>query len=119
MEALRGVVKARYVGESSMWAWRLHEDAVRRRGERLDEVRLSMQDQYSLQQREEEREMFGLLADGVSAASGEELDLFGDGTPSPPTGRLRHMDQPCANGASADCWSSSLQVGTRTCPPDG
>ena len=65
MEALHDVVKAgkaRYLGASSMWAWRfakLQHTADTHGWTRF----VSMQDQYSLIQREEEREMFGLLAD--------------------------------------------------------
>ncbi len=70
MEALHDVVKAgkvRYLGASSMWSWRfakLQAAADLHGWTRF----VSMQDQYSLIQREEEREMFGLLADqGVGA----------------------------------------------------
>lgn len=65
MEALRDVVKAgkaRYLGASAMWAWqfgKLQHTADLHGWTRF----VSMQDQYSLMQREEEREMFGLLAD--------------------------------------------------------
>jgi 1-deoxyxylulose-5-phosphate synthase len=72
MEALHDVVeagKARYLGASSMWAWqfaKLQHVAELNGWTRF----ISMQDQYSLMQREEEREMFGLLADqGVSSIS--------------------------------------------------
>src|SRR3954447_6102639 len=65
MEALDDVVKAgkaRYVGASSMWAWRFAK--LQHAAERHGWTRfISMQDQYSLLAREEEREMFGLLAD--------------------------------------------------------
>jgi 1-deoxyxylulose-5-phosphate synthase len=65
MEALHDVVKvgkARYIGASSMWAWQFSKMQY------IAELRgwskfVSMQDQYNLMQREEEREMFGLLAD--------------------------------------------------------
>jgi 1-deoxyxylulose-5-phosphate synthase len=65
MEALHDVVKsgkARYIGASSMWAWQFSKMQY------IAELRgwtkfVSMQDQYSLMQREEEREMFSLLAD--------------------------------------------------------
>src|SRR6188508_2138422 len=65
MEALHDVVKAgkaRYLGASSMWAWQFSKMQY------VAELHgwtkfISMQDQYSLMQREEEREMFGLLAD--------------------------------------------------------
>lgn len=65
MEALHDVVKAgkvRYLGASSMWAWqfaKLQHTAELHGWTRF----VSMQNQYSLMQREEEREMFGLLAD--------------------------------------------------------
>ena len=64
MEALHDVVKAgkvRYVGASSMWAWQFAtmQHAAQAHGWTRF---VSMQDQYSLTQREEEREMFGLLA---------------------------------------------------------
>jgi 1-deoxyxylulose-5-phosphate synthase len=65
MEALHVVVKAgkaRYLGASSMRAWRFAK--LQHAAERNDWTRfVSMQDQYSLMQRGEEREMFGLLAD--------------------------------------------------------
>jgi aryl-alcohol dehydrogenase-like predicted oxidoreductase len=65
MEALYDVVKAgkaRYIGASSMWAWqfaKLQHAADLGGWTRF----VSMQNQYSLVQREEEREMFPLLAD--------------------------------------------------------
>ncbi len=65
MEALHDVVKAgkaRYIGASSMWAWQfatLQHAAERSPGTKF----VSMQNQYSLVEREDEREMFGLLAD--------------------------------------------------------
>ncbi len=65
MEALHDVVKAgkaRYLGASSMWAWqfaKLQHAADLHGWTRF----VSMQNQYNLMQREEEREMFGLLAD--------------------------------------------------------
>lgn len=65
MEALHDVVEAgkvRYLGASSMWAWqfsKLQHTAQLHGWTKF----ISVQDQYSLTQREEEREMFGLLAD--------------------------------------------------------
>ncbi len=65
MEALHDVVKAgkaRYLGASSMQAWqfaKMQHIAQANGWTRF----VSMQDQYSLLQREEEHEMFGLLAD--------------------------------------------------------
>jgi aryl-alcohol dehydrogenase-like predicted oxidoreductase len=65
MEALHDVVKAgkaRYIGGSSMWAWQFSK--MQYVAELHGWTRFaSMQDQYNLMQREEEREMFGLLAD--------------------------------------------------------
>jgi len=65
MEALHDVVKAgkaRYLGASSMWAWQFA--TMQHAAELNGWTRfVSMQNQYSLLQREEEREMFGLLAD--------------------------------------------------------
>jgi len=65
MEALHDVVKAgkaRYIGASSMWAWQFAK--MQHAAERHGWTRfVAMQNQYSLMQREEEREMFGLLAD--------------------------------------------------------
>jgi aryl-alcohol dehydrogenase-like predicted oxidoreductase len=65
MEALHDVVKAgkvRYLGASSMHAWQFAkmQEAARRHGWTPF---VSMQNQYSLMMREDEREMFGLLAD--------------------------------------------------------
>ena len=65
MEALDDVVKAgkaRYVGASSMWAWQFAK--MQHAADVHGWTRfVSMQNQYNLMQREEEREMFGLLAD--------------------------------------------------------
>ncbi|THV30004.1 aldo/keto reductase [Glycomyces paridis] len=65
MEALHDLVKAgkvRYIGASSMWAWQFAK--MQHAADLGGWTRfVSMQDQYSLLQREEEREMFGLLAD--------------------------------------------------------
>ena len=64
MEALHDVVKAgkaRYIGASSMWAWQFA--TMQHAADRHGWTRfVAMQDQYSLMQREEEREMLGLLA---------------------------------------------------------
>jgi aryl-alcohol dehydrogenase-like predicted oxidoreductase len=71
MEALDDVVKAgkaRYIGASSMWAWQFSKMQYVAKLHGWTKF-ISMQDQYSLMQREEEREMFGLLADQESGAS--------------------------------------------------
>ncbi len=65
MEALHDVVKAgkaRYLGASSMWAWQFAKLQHVARSNGWTPF-VSMQDQYNLLMREEEREMFGLLAD--------------------------------------------------------
>ncbi len=65
MQALHDAVKAgkaRYIGASSMWAWQFAK--MQHAADLGGWTRFaSMQNQYSLMQREEEREMFGLLAD--------------------------------------------------------
>ncbi|SDD49519.1 Predicted oxidoreductase [Auraticoccus monumenti] len=65
MEALHDVVKAgkvRYLGASSMYAWQFA--TMQHAADLGGWTRfVTMQDQYSLLMREEEREMFGLLAD--------------------------------------------------------
>lgn len=65
MDALHDVVtagKARFIGASSMWAWQFAK--MQHAADQNGLTRfVSMQDQYSLVQREEEREMFGLLED--------------------------------------------------------
>jgi 1-deoxyxylulose-5-phosphate synthase len=65
MEALHDLVKAgkvRYIGASSMWAWQFSKLQYTAELHGWTKF-VSMQDQYSLMQREDEREMFGLLAD--------------------------------------------------------
>ncbi len=65
MEALHDVIKAgkaKYIGASSMWAWQFSKMQY------LADLHgwtrfISMQNQYNLIQREEEREMFPLLKD--------------------------------------------------------
>lgn len=81
MEALHDVVKAgkaRYLGASSMYAWRfakLQHAAVINGWTRF----VSMQDQYNLLNRGEETEMFGLLADqGVVTRPWEDRSINRD-----------------------------------------
>ncbi len=65
MTALHDLVtsgKVRYLGASSMWAWQFAK--MQHAAERLGLTKfVSMQNQYSLLQREDEREMLPLLAD--------------------------------------------------------
>ena len=84
MEALHDVVKAgkaRYLGASSMWAWQFAK--MQHAADIHGWTRfVSMQNQYSLVQREEEREMFGLLADqGVGSMPWSPL--AGGSSPDP------------------------------------
>lgn len=64
MEALHDIIKAgkvRYIGASSMWAWQFA--SMQHATDIGGWTRfVSMQDQYNLLQREEEREMHGLCA---------------------------------------------------------
>ena len=107
MEALHDVVKAgkaRYIGASSMWAWQLSK--MQYTADLHGWTRfVSMQDQYSLLQREEEREMFGLLADQGMAcipwsplARGRVTRPWGTHTPradtDPMQGQFRDDDKP-------------------------
>ncbi len=65
MEALHDMAKAgkvRYLGASSMWAWQFSKMQYLAQLHGWTRF-VSMQNQYSLMQREEEREMLGLLAD--------------------------------------------------------
>jgi aryl-alcohol dehydrogenase-like predicted oxidoreductase len=115
MDALHDIVKAgkvRYLGASSMHAWQLAK--LQHTADRHGWTRfISMQNQYSLMQREEEREMFGLLADeGVSSipwsplAKGRLARPWGEQTArseSDATARwvLPHDDQPIADAVQA------------------
>jgi aryl-alcohol dehydrogenase-like predicted oxidoreductase len=115
MEALHDTVKAgkvRYLGASSMHAWqfaKLQHAAELRGWTRF----ISMQNQYSLMQREEEREMFGLLADqGVGSipwsplAKGRLARPWGESTARSETDAtarwvLPHDDQPIVDAVQA------------------
>lgn len=104
MEALHDLVKAgkvRYLGASAMWAWqfaKLQTAADVHGWTRF----VSMQDQYSLLYREEEREMFGLLADqGVGSIPYSPL---AKGRVARPAGEQtqRSSDDPVGNSFFAD-----------------
>jgi 1-deoxyxylulose-5-phosphate synthase len=104
MEALHDVVKAgkaRYLGASAMWTWQF---AKLQEAAHLHDwtAFVSMQDQYSLLYREEEREMFGLLADqGVGSipysplAKGRVARPYGEQT-------KRSSDDPVGQRTFAD-----------------
>src|ERR1700733_1210016 len=115
MEALHDVVKAgkvRYIGASSMWAWQFAklQHAAQLNGWTKF---VSMQNQYSLMQREDEREMFGLLADqGVGSipwsplAKGRLARPWGGQTARSETDSvarwvLPHDDKPIADAVQA------------------
>jgi aryl-alcohol dehydrogenase-like predicted oxidoreductase len=111
MEALHDLVKAgkvRYIGASSMWAWQFAK--MQHTADRSGWTRfVSMQNQYSLMQREDEREMFGLLADqGVGSipwsplAKGRLARPWGEQTARSETDTvatwvLPHHDKPIAD----------------------
>jgi aryl-alcohol dehydrogenase-like predicted oxidoreductase len=115
MEALHDVVKsgkARYIGASSMWAWQFAKLQYTAQLHGWTSF-VSMQNQYSLMQREEEREMFGLLADqGVGAipwsplAKGRLARPWGEQTARSETDQvatwmLPHDDKPIADAVQA------------------
>ncbi len=100
MEALHDVVKAgkvRYLGASSMWAWqfaKLQSAADLGGWTRF----VSMQNQYSLGQREEEREMFPLLADqGVGSIPWGPLQAGKMARPWNEQSTARAGDEPTAD----------------------
>lgn len=104
MEALHDVVKAgkaRYLGASAMWAWQFA--TMQHAADLHGWTRfVSMQDQYSLLYREEEREMFGLLADqGVGSIPYSPL---AKGRVARPAGAQteRSSDDPVGNSFFAD-----------------
>jgi aryl-alcohol dehydrogenase-like predicted oxidoreductase len=111
MEALHDVVKAgkaRYIGASSMWAWQFSKLQYIAQLHGWTTF-ASMQNQYSLMQREDEREMFGLLADqGVGSipwsplAKGRLARPWGEHTARSETDKvarwvLPHDDKPVAD----------------------
>ncbi len=104
MEALHDVVKAgkaRYIGASAMWTWQFA--TMQHAADLHGWTRfVSMQDQYSLLYREEEREMFGLLADqGVGSIPYSPL---AKGRVARPAGEQtqRSSDDPVGNTFFAD-----------------
>jgi aryl-alcohol dehydrogenase-like predicted oxidoreductase len=104
MEALHDLVKAgkvRYLGASAMWTWQFAK--MQHAADRHGWTRfVSMQDQYSLLYREEEREMFGLLADqGVGSIPYSPL---AKGRVARPAGEQtqRSSDDPVGNTFFAD-----------------
>ena len=110
MEALHDVVKAgkaRYLGASSMWAWRfakMQHAAATHGWTRF----VSMQDQYSLLAREEEREMFGLLADqGVGSMPWSPLAAGKVTRPWGETGSTRAQANPDVDMFGHPLWLDS------------
>ncbi|MEJ1156113.1 aldo/keto reductase [Microbacterium marmarense] len=104
MEALHDLVKAgkvRYIGASAMWAWQFAKMQTAADVHGWTRF-ISMQDQYSLLYREEEREMFGLLADqGVGSIPYSPL---AKGRVARPSGEQtkRSSDDPVGNAFFAD-----------------
>ena len=110
MEALHDVVKAgkaRYLGASSMWAWRFAK--MQHAAERHGWTKfISMQDQYSLLAREEEREMFGLLADqGVGSIPWSPLAGGRLTRPWGQTGSTRSQSNPSTDMFGRPLWLDS------------
>ena len=110
MEALHDVVKAgkaRYLGASSMWAWRFAK--LQHAAETHGWTRfVSMQDQYSLLAREEEREMFGLLADqGVGSIPWSPLAAGKVTRPWGETGSTRSQTNPDVDMFGRPLWLDS------------
>jgi aryl-alcohol dehydrogenase-like predicted oxidoreductase len=110
MEALHDVVKAgkaRYIGASSMWAWQFSKMQYTARLHGWTEF-ISMQDQYSLVAREEEREMLPLLADqGVGSIPWSPL---GQGLLTRPwgnTGTTRGGSYPATDSAGTPTFLAS------------
>lgn len=99
MEALHDVVKAgkaRYLGASSMAAWQFSKMQYTARLNGWTEF-VSMQNQYSLLQREEEREMFPLLADqGVASIPWSPLAKGRLTRPFGQAGTVRSAKDPAA-----------------------
>ena len=102
MEALHDVVKAgkaRYIGASSMWTWQFAQ--MQHTAELHGWTRfVSMQDQYNLVQREEEREMYPYcVATGVGVLPWSPLAR----------GRLtRDWDDATTTRAGSDAFGSTL-----------
>jgi aryl-alcohol dehydrogenase-like predicted oxidoreductase len=110
MEALHDVVKAgkaRYLGASSMWGWRFAK--MQHVAESHGWTRfISMQDQYNLLQREEEREMFGLLADqGVGSMPWSPLAAGKVTRPWGETGSARSESNPSTDMFGRPLWLES------------
>ena len=110
MEALHDVVKAgkvRYLGASSMWAWEFSKMQYTAELHGWTKF-VSMQDQYSLIAREEEREMFDLLADqGVGSIPWSPL---GGGLLARPWGELsttRAQSRPTTDSAGTPLYYES------------
>ena len=99
MEALHDVVKAgkaRYLGASSMWALQFAKMQYTARLHGWTEF-VSMQNQYSLLQREDEREMFGVLDDqGVGSIPWSPLAKGRLTRPWGSAGSRRSGDDPAA-----------------------
>ncbi|MGJ0183936.1 aldo/keto reductase [Corynebacterium glyciniphilum] len=105
MEALHDVVKAgkaRYLGASAMYAWqfaKLQHAADLHGWTKF----VSMQDQYSLLYREEEREMFGLLEDqGVGSIPYSPLAKGRVARPFGEKSSTRSKDDPVGDAHFAD-----------------
>jgi len=110
MEALHDVVKAgkvRYLGASSMWAWQFSKMQYTAELHGWTKF-VSMQDQYSLIAREEEREMFGLLADqGVGSIPWSPLGGGLLARPWGERGTTRGLSRPSTDSAGTPLFLES------------
>ena len=104
LEALDSAVrsgKARYLGASSMWAWQFAKMQYTAQLHGWTTF-VSMQNQYSLMQREDEREMFGVLADeGVGSIPWSPLAKGRLARPVGRADRPQRNRRHCALGAAA------------------
>ena len=119
MEALHDVVKAgkaRYIGASSMWAWqfaKLQPTADLNGWTRF----VSMQNQYSLMMREDEREMFGLLDDqGVGSIPWSPLAQGAADAAVEPEGRTRRGRPTRSHAATSGRSTSRSRMPCREWP---
>jgi aryl-alcohol dehydrogenase-like predicted oxidoreductase len=112
MEALHDVVKAgkaRYIGASSMWAWQFSKLQYTAQLNGWTKF-ISMQDQYSLIAREEEREMFPLLADqGVGSIPWSPLAQGLLTRPWGDTSTMRGSSYPATDSAGTPTYLDSDQ----------
>lgn len=113
MEALHDVVKAgkaRYIGASSMWAWQFSKMQYVAKINGWTPF-VSMQHQYNLVHREEEREMFGLIEDqGVASLPWSPLAAGLVARPWGQTSTTRGMENPATDQSGRPLYLESDKV---------